>query len=307
MAVVKDSNVASPTHQRQLGSPDDFECDWTEALSGNISRYLIYPADEPVTQFEMFERVKASHVDRLLAAHGLSGDLALEYGCGSAGMSVYLANRGFQAVVCDISLNALRLAKLNADQRLLNGARAHFDRVAGNTFQLPFNDRVFDLVMSYGLLEHFGLDVLGAALTEVVRTLRPGGLFIADIAHGRFSARTLGAWINLTASLVFHAVTLRWRRLPELPAAYLDHYYENDLDEQAWVEALSRVGLCNVNVLVCHPFPPLALSGWPEQCYVRLMQRARPAWEWFDRTQPGWGRRWGWLYLTWGTKPGEGN
>jgi hypothetical protein len=71
---------------------------------------------------------------------------------------------------------------------------------------------------------------------------------------------------------------------------------------EAWAEALLRADLHNVQLRVCRPFPPLALSGWPERVYVRLLQKLRPFWEWFDRTQPSWGRNWGWIYLVWGEK-----
>ena len=289
--------------QRKLGSLGDFDQQWREALTRDARRHLNYPSNEPETQYELFEHVKATHLDRLLASRELAGCRVLEYGCGSAGMSVYLANHGFDTVATDASLPALRLAEENASINLAEEASEHFSMAAANAFHLPFGDGQFDIAMSYGLLEHFGPEVLEPVLVEVLRILRPGGLFVADIAHGRRSVRTFGIWLSLLASLTLHAATFRWRRLPELPAAYLDHCYENDLDEQAWVDLLRSAGLISVGARVLHPFPPLALSGSAERFYVGLMQHASPLVAWFDETQPRWARRWGWLYLTWGAKP----
>ncbi|MBN1886746.1 MAG: methyltransferase domain-containing protein [Thermoflexales bacterium] len=288
---------------RQCGSVGDFEREWAEALACGGGRWLVCPTDSPSTQAKLDEQIKAAQVRDVLHAAGLTQGLALECGCGAAGMSVYMADLGFRSVACDISMNALRLARLNAACHLNQQSIERFSMARGNVFTLPFGDASFDLVASYGLLEHFAPGVLDQVLGEMLRVVRPGGMVIADIVPGCFSVRTLGMWVNLLGSLAAHALTLRWRRLPALPAAYLDSLYENELEAEAWAEALRGAGLRDVQVRVNRPFPPLALSGWPERLYVRLLQRVRPLWEWFDRAQPGWGRRWGWMYLAWGTKP----
>jgi SAM-dependent methyltransferase len=288
--------------ERYKGSAADFDRAWAEALDQNGGFGLIYPAAQPKTQFELFEKVKAEEVDGLLERYQVTEGLVLEYGCGAAGMSIYLVNRGFEAVALDISANALSLARLNVARHRTDDGSGQLRRVAGNVLQLPFTDDAFDVVMSYGLLEHFAPEVVDAVLGEVIRTLRPGGLFLADIVPGRFSVRTLGTWLSLAGSLIAHAATLRWQRLPKLPGAYLDALYENDLDARAWSSALQRCGLQDVQGRICHPFPPLALSGWPERFYVSFMRSLRPVWRWFHRTQPPWARWWGWMHLVWGTK-----
>ena len=292
-------NTTPVINQRRSGSPAAFEEQWLEAIRQGGGRWLIYPVERPATQFDLFEQVKAAEVDVVLNRYQFKRGLALEYGCGAAGMSIYLVNKGFQAVTCDLSFKALRLSRMNAARHLAEGSPESMHGVAANVFCLPFADRAFDVVMSYGLLEHFAPNILDAVLTEVIRTLRPGGLFIADIAHGRFSVRTLGVWLSSIGSTLFHTVTLRWRQLPD---AYLEVLYENDLDERQWSAALQRAGLSDVNARILHPFPPLAMSGRMERLYVSLLKFARPMWRWFDRTQPSWGRKWGWLYLVWGIK-----
>jgi SAM-dependent methyltransferase len=287
---------------RHLGSATDFDREWAKALDRDVGQVLIYPAAQPATQFDLFEKVKSEEIDALLEDHHFTSGLVLEYGCGAAGISIYLANRGFRTVALDLSPKALYLARLNMERHRAASEPGQIAMTTGNVLRLPFADAVFGVVMSYGLLEHFAPDVVDAVLNEVIRTLRPGGLFLADIVPGRFSVRTLGTWLSLIASIVFHALTLRWQRLSELPGAYLDALYENDLDDRAWSSALQRGGLHDVQVRICHPFPPLALSGQPEKIYVSLMRRLYPVWRWFHHTQPLWARWWGWLYLVWGVK-----
>lgn len=194
------------------------------------------------------------------------------------------------------------MARMNAEAHLTEKWAGNPYLVQCDASRLPFPDGTFDVVMSYGLLEHFDSRSMDGLLREVVRTVRKGGIFVADIVHSRFSVRTIARWSNLIGSLAWHAVTLRWARLATVPAVYLDPFYENGLNADDWADALRRTGLRGVRVDVCRPFAPLALSGWLERSYVRLLQLLRPQWEWFDRTQPRWGRRWGWMYLAWGRK-----
>jgi SAM-dependent methyltransferase len=291
--------------KRQLGSADEFEAQWHSALTNELKRWVAYPNDPPSTQIELDELVKAGQLSRLLETCGIKNGLVLEYGCGTAGMSLYLANHGFRTIGCDVSPSALQLARLNARRHLVPGAEARFQPVAGDVFHLPFEAGAFDVVMSYGLLEHLAPTALPDALAETLRTLRPGGLFIADIVHARFSVRTIGKWVNLAVSTVAHVLTLRWNKVRPMWSAYLDPFYENDLDSDAWANMLRSAGFCAVHVDICRPFAPLAVSGRLERLYVGILRRLRPFWDWFDQSQPKWGRRWGWLYLVWGTKPGS--
>lgn len=285
----------------RLGSAAYFDRAWRQTRAAGGGRGLVYPREQPTTQYDLFERVKAVELDTLLERYHLKQGLVLEYGCGSAGMSVYLMNRGFRAVCCDLSLNALELAQMNCAAHR-NGASTTLTRVAGNALRLPFDDNVFDVVMSYGLLEHFDPAVLDELLCEVVRTLRPGGLFVADIAHGRFSSRTAGLVVSMLGSWLYYGLTLRGKSLAEMRRVYFGELYENQLDEREWAVALERAGLSEVRARVLHPFPPFALQGRLERGYIHALLALRGVWQWYHRAQPRWARRWGWLYFVSGIK-----
>jgi SAM-dependent methyltransferase len=65
--------------------------------------------------------------------------------------------------------------------------------VVGDARSLPFRDRSFDLVVDFGTCQHAG----AAALVEVARVLRPGGLLVHEtrwaqrLAHPRRGGQSL--------------------------------------------------------------------------------------------------------------------
>jgi SAM-dependent methyltransferase len=284
------------------GSHEAFDLDWQEALATRDPRWFSYPADEPANQTEIFERVKAGRIADLLSAKAVRSGRVLELGCGSAGMSIFLANRGYEVWALDISANALRVARVNAG---LHGSPEPLHLICGDIQRLPFPDGGFDVVMSYGLLEHFRESELPVLLGESLRLLRPGGTYLADIVPGpsRISIRTVGVVLSYIGSLAYHLAKGERDRLSRLRTEYFGHLYENTLDDRAWARILTRAGLRSVEVEVCRPFPPLAIAGRLEQVYVRLMQRAMPLWRAFDGRNTWLTRRWGWMYLAHGDRP----
>lgn len=250
----------------------------------------------------MFEREKAAWIDVILSGKGISSGWVLEYGCGTAGMSVYLANQGFQAVATDISMDALVLANMNFRENGCHNGKSNFFISAADVCRLPFQDDIFDISMSHGLLEHFRQDVLPLVLQEAVRILKPGGLFLADISHGRFSARKVARWLNFPVSLVYYLCRGEFVKLRKFLSACFD-LYENRLDPHQWKQTLEGAGLTDVQVKVLRPFPPFSLTPALDRQYVALMTKLLPLWHRFDRSQSWFTQRWGWLYLAYGIKP----
>jgi len=291
----------APSTPLEQGSHEAFDLEWQQALTTRDPRWFSYPAEHPRTQTEVFEWVKARRIERLLSARGIRKGRVLEFGCGSAGMSVFLANKGFEVYATDISMNALRVSETNAG---LHGSPDCLHLICSDTFCLPFQDGGFDVVMSYGLLEHFDERHLSELLGEVLRVLRPGGLFISDIVPGpqRFSVRTVGLILSYVGSVVYHLAKGQGEKAKQLYAAYFQHLYENTFNDREWVQILERASLVSVTVDVCHPFPPLAVAGRLERTYVRLMKAAMPLWCWFDGRNSWLSRRWGWMYLAHGTR-----
>jgi SAM-dependent methyltransferase len=293
------SNLPNNPQAKDRGSQRWFQQQWEDSLTA--TRFL-YPKTTPTTQWEIFEREKATRIDAILTSRGLFSGRTLEYGCGTAGMSVYLANQGFQATATDISVDALKLADLSFRA---NGQRREdsFGTSAANVFHLPFPDGTFDISMSHGLLEHFNKHLLPSVLQEATRILKPDGLFLADISHGRFSVRKVARWLNFPLSLGYYLLRVDTSKLRALLANYFAGFYENRLGTREWKRALEDAGLVNVEVQVHRPFPPFTLTPALDKKYVALMEKLLPFWNRFDESQSWVARHWGWLYLAYGIKP----
>ncbi|MFW5680807.1 MAG: bifunctional 2-polyprenyl-6-hydroxyphenol methylase/3-demethylubiquinol 3-O-methyltransferase UbiG, partial [Pseudomonadota bacterium] len=97
----------------------------------------------------------------------------LDLGCGGGFMAEAMAEKGARVTGVDPAKSALEAARRHAAQAGLS-----IDYVEGVGEDLPLPDEAFDLVVSCDSLEH--VRDLEQVLDEVVRVLKPGGLFLFD-------------------------------------------------------------------------------------------------------------------------------
>ena len=95
----------------------------------------------------------------------------LDLGCGNGRHGVYFAQQGFEVSAIDVSSEALipcrewlRLEGLDADLR------------CGSVDALAYATGEFDVVVSYGVLDHVHTETAIKAMEEVTRVLKNGGL-----------------------------------------------------------------------------------------------------------------------------------
>ncbi|MBC7260730.1 MAG: methyltransferase domain-containing protein, partial [Chloroflexi bacterium] len=93
----------------EQGGKKYFRQFWQRATAEDYA----YPRLVPRTQWDLYEREKARLVMTFLQQAGKHNGHVLEYGCGSAGMSIYLANQGYKVLATDISPEALHIARDN--------------------------------------------------------------------------------------------------------------------------------------------------------------------------------------------------
>lgn len=279
-------------------STEYFRQFWQHATAEDYA----YPRLVPRTQWDLYEREKARLVMTFLQRTGKHGGRVLEYGCGSAGMSVYLANQGYEVWATDITPEAMHIARDNWTANATNAAPLGLPLAVADALRLPFVDNAFDVVMSYGLLEHFDERAIASCLQESYRVLNPGGVLLGDIVHSRFSARKVAIGLNFVVSAVYHFLRGQWHKVPSLYHGYFHAFYENTLGLTEWKECLQRNGFMDVQILCIRPFPPLAVTGVLEKLYIRLMETMLPFYRWFDESQSWLSKRWGWTYLFCATK-----
>jgi ubiquinone/menaquinone biosynthesis C-methylase UbiE len=109
------------------------------------------------------------------------GDVVLDLGCGEGRhvISAYV-EADVHSVGVDLSLQDLQLTreKFSPFREPDNEARS-FGLASASALQLPFADNTFDKVICSEVLEH--IPDYRAALGEIERVLKPGGLFCASV------------------------------------------------------------------------------------------------------------------------------
>ncbi len=99
----------------------------------------------------------------------LDGKALLDIGCGQGKLSRALAKRGASVTGVDPQEAILVLARKNAPD-------ATFEQAGGEA--LPFPDNTFDGAVMLNSLHHVPEDVIDAGLTEAMRVLKPGGIYL---------------------------------------------------------------------------------------------------------------------------------
>lgn len=258
---------------------------WNEMWAGSRARY-VEELREVQSQWELYEIRKFEYLRGLFPA--AAGTRSLECGCGSAGVSLHFAQRGYEAVMLDLAPSALQLARRNFREQ---GALGRF--VQGDVTALPFDDGTFDVVASFGLIEHFH-DVR-PVIREMVRVLKPGGLLFLDIVPARFNVQTLAnILVNLWAALVYGLVTSQVRLgLRKAMALFRPPYYENSFSMREYARWMEEAGCERVFITGNNPFPRLYLPPALDRWFLRALAAALPAWRRFDSLPEGfWKRHW---------------
>ena len=110
------------------------------------------------------------------------GKAVLDLGCAGGFMAEALAERGADVTGIDPAADAVDAARVHARA---TGLRIGYD--VGVSEALPYDDSSFDAVVCVDVLEHVA--DLNKVLSEVARTLRPGGLFLFDTINRNPLAR----------------------------------------------------------------------------------------------------------------------
>lgn len=99
----------------------------------------------------------------------VKGQRVIDFGCGSGGNTVLLANRGAQVWGIDISEDLLRIARRRMALADRQGGASF---IAASAHQLPFPDDSIDVVFGMAILHHLNLKLVSR---EIHRVLRRGG------------------------------------------------------------------------------------------------------------------------------------
>jgi len=204
--------------------PDFWDSVWQRAAAAPA------PGPDAGTLENDIDRGKLRFLRRRLPAAGV----AVEVGCGSARLlaRVGRAVPALRLVAVDPSPAALAVVPHTA---------AAFGVVVearyGRAEALPFADGSVELVLSGGLLEHFPDPT--PVLAEMVRVLKPGGVFYADVVPRKVS------WYRRREAA-------RMRRSEWMA----DGVYESAYGPNFYADALARLGCATLAARWCGVYPP---------------------------------------------------
>jgi SAM-dependent methyltransferase/uncharacterized protein YbaR (Trm112 family) len=124
-----------------------------------------------------------------------TGELLLDIGCNWGRWSIAAAQRGYRPIGVDPSFEAIVAARRIARQL---GADTRY--VVADARRLPFADGTFDVVFSYGVLQHFSKSDVAVSVDEIARVVKRSGY----------------SWVQMPNSLgALNAVRLAQRRFRE--------------------------------------------------------------------------------------------
>jgi SAM-dependent methyltransferase len=207
---------------------------------------------------------------------GVAGLRVLEYGCGTGGHSLEIAQRGGLVTGIDISAVGIAMAAEKAKQLGLPNAEY---RVM-DAENLEFNDATFDIVIGEGILHHLRLE---RSYQEIARVLAPGGraIFMEPLGHNpainAFRSRTPQLRTADEHPLVKRDLSLARKYFQSCTFHYYHLFSFGALallkTKLFWpaVAALDRVDRFAFKV-----FPPLGLLGWYAIMVLEKPRSERP-------------------------------
>lgn len=101
------------------------------------------------------------------------GSKILEIGCGLGAESTFLAVRGMNMTSVDISQDAVNTAKKIADAYQVN-----VNWKVGDILQMDLPEQGFDVITDQGCFHHLTNEERPVYLKQVMKFLKPGGMFI---------------------------------------------------------------------------------------------------------------------------------
>lgn len=128
---------------------------------------------------QLLDRRSAATHARHLLPHLKPGMKLLDFGCGPGTISVGLAERIAPGELHGIDMEETQVELARAAAK--DGGHSNITFHVGNATELPFEDNTFDVAHCHAVLMH--IPDTQAALSEVKRVLKPGGIIAAREAN----------------------------------------------------------------------------------------------------------------------------
>jgi SAM-dependent methyltransferase len=151
--------------------------------ANSLARYIEPSATRQESLLSRYRRIVAWPVRQLEysfvleSAPPVAGQRMLDAGCGITPLAHVYAAAGAEAHAIDGDAGLIKL--LSQDGRSLYGESVHY--AVGDVTRLRFADNTFDVVTSISVLEHLPRGRDTAAVGELLRVLKPGGVLAITV------------------------------------------------------------------------------------------------------------------------------
>ncbi len=180
-----------------------------------------------------------AHYPRLRARGKL-----LDFGCGNGANTVLFAP-DFQSVA-GVDVEPERVAEARATARSRGASNLDYSVYDGK--RLPFPDHSFDCVVSFEVIEHTLDD--RAALAEIARVLKPGGLFCGSVPNKFYLMETHGFDLPLARFIPYSRVPF----MNLLPRAFYERFGNaNIYTRRQFVGMLGEAGFQSISSSYIRP------------------------------------------------------
>ena len=258
-------------------------------------------------QEKAFVEIHSAFLDRNVFRQ-LEARLIGNIGCGKGTHSIPLEQKGYRIVNIDRSMDALLLTKAFYEQHGINPLLVRADMMA-----LPFRDDTLDGVMNFGVMEHF--QNIEPPYAEMIRVLKPGGVFHSEIVTDRLSLYRLERAFNKVVFASFHPnlvlskIRQRLRQTDEVVKerhALSENFFENTYPLQTYVDAVRRLGISHIKSRGIRAVPWVWLPSPADRLYAKFMRVALPS-SYSNRfAESGFAKRWCPVWLVVGQKKTTG-
>jgi cyclopropane fatty-acyl-phospholipid synthase-like methyltransferase len=164
------------------GQPELWSEKW-QAI-GQGPNACLYTPQEPRTDHERLQRFYFLDLFELALRLPATARY-VEFGAGRGTTAMYLASRGCEVEMVDLSLDGFELCDRNCERFRL----PPITKCLADVRQTGYASESFDCVYSIGLLEHFDDAECLAVLHEMRRVLKPNGLLFATACHAHGGQR----------------------------------------------------------------------------------------------------------------------
>jgi SAM-dependent methyltransferase len=225
------------------GDQSNFDKNWKNREE---KYYLHWTPTAPTNQIQLAFRMHWILFNEFISDR-VEGKNVLEVGCGRGSMSAYFADNGYNCSLLDSSRAAIKTAR-----KIFNQINLKADFFTGDATKLPFNDSVFDITFSIGLLEHF--EDIKTPIREQVRVLKSGGLFIGYIVPKyENNIQKDYDWINLILKGLAQKSALGMR-VAKQPI------FRSDDGSEKYLQVLNKEPVIDINTSGVYPLPMISYS-----------------------------------------------